>query len=188
MLSVDESIVIDKPRMEVYEFMLDPDNVPVYSSNVVEYDLVSGEKDKIGRTCHGVVKVAGRRLEFTDELVENEPGRGGKLVSEDATIPYSLSHPPTRTRAAGTRLIWHQEMESLKGFFKYADGIVLKLYSRDVRSNLEKAKPSSSPDLSQSPCLLRHTGRTTKGPGRCSAATPTQQQRSPPPTRWWSGS
>ena len=35
---------------------------------------------------------------------------------------------------------WHQEMESFKGVFKFADGIVLKLYSRDVRSNLEKAK------------------------------------------------
>ena len=35
---------------------------------------------------------------------------------------------------------WHQEMESLKGVFKFADAIVLKLYSRDVRSNLEKVK------------------------------------------------
>ena len=139
MLTVDESIVVDKPRTEVYEFMMDPDNVPVYSSNVVEYELLSGDKDKVGRTCHGVVKVAGRRLEFTDELVENEPGRGGKLVSQDATIPYSLS-VSYEDEGEGTRISWHQEMESLKGVFKFADGIVLKLYGRDVRSNLEKAK------------------------------------------------
>jgi len=139
MLTVDESIVVNKPRTEVYEFMMDPDNVPVYSSNVVEYELVSGDKDKVGRTCHGVVKVAGRRLEFTDEQVENEPGRGGKLVSQDATIPYSLS-VSYEDEGEGTRISWHQEMESLKGVFKFADGIVLKLYSRDVRSNLEKAK------------------------------------------------
>ena len=32
-------------------------------------------------------------------------------------------------------------MESLKGFFKFADPIVLKLYARELlRSNLEKAK------------------------------------------------
>jgi len=139
MLTVDESIVVNKPRTEVYEFMMDPDNVPVYSSNVVEYELLSGDKDKVGRTCHGVVKVAGRRLEFTDELVENEPGRGGKLVSQDATIPYSLS-VSYEDEGEGTRISWHQEMESLKGVFKFADGIVLKLYGRDVRSNLEKAK------------------------------------------------
>jgi len=139
MLTVDESIVIDKPRAEVFEFMIDPDNVPVYSSNVVEYDLVSGEKDKVGRSCHGVVKVAGRRLEFTDEMVELDPGHSGRTVSEDATIPYSLTIS-YEDEGEGTKINWHQEMESLKGVFKFADGIVLKLYSRDVRSNLEKAK------------------------------------------------
>ena len=125
--------------MEVWEFMTDPDNVPVYSSNVVEYELVSGGKQEVGRVCRGVVKVAGRRLELTDEMVEVERGRGGKLVSKDATIPYMLS-VHYEDEDEGTKVTWHQEMESLKGFFKFADPIVLKLYARDVRSNLEKAK------------------------------------------------
>ena len=119
--------------------MTDPDNVPVYSSNIVEYDVVSGGKHEVGRKCHGVVKVAGRRLEMTDELVEQEVGRHAKLVSEDATIPYTLTFD-YEDEGDGTRVHWHQEVESLKGFFKFADPIVLKLYTRDVRSNLEKAK------------------------------------------------
>lgn len=139
MLTIDESIVIHRPRLEVWEFMTDPDNVPVYSSNIVEYEMVSGEKQEVGRVCHGVVKVAGRRLELTDEMVEVEPGRAGKLVSEDATIPYTLSLH-YEDEGDGTKVTWHQEMESLKGFFKFADQIVLKLYARDVRANLEKAK------------------------------------------------
>lgn len=139
MLTVEESIVINRPRMEVWEFMTDPDNVPVYSSNVVEYEMVSGEKHEVGRVCRGVVKVAGRRLELTDEMVEVEPGRGGKLVSKDATIPYTLSVDYV-DEGDGTKVTWRQEVESLKGFFKFADPIVMKLYARDVRSNLEKAK------------------------------------------------
>ena len=139
MLTIDESIVIHRPRLEVWEFMTDPDNVPVYSSNIVEYAMVSGEKQEVGRVCHGVVKVAGRRLELTDEMVEVERGRAGKLVSEDATIPYTLSLH-YEDEGDGTKVTWHQEMESLKGFFKFADQIVLKLYARDVRANLEKAK------------------------------------------------
>ena len=139
MLTVEESIVIGRPRLEVWEFMTDPDNVPVFSCNVVEYEMVSGDKYEVGRVCHGVVKVAGKRLELTDELVEVEPGRGGRLVSNDATIPYTLALDFV-DEGDGTKVVWHQEMESLKGFFKFADPIVLKLYSRDVRSNLEKAK------------------------------------------------
>jgi len=139
MLTVEESIVIDRPRMDVWEFMTDPENVAVYSSNVVEYQMISGDKQAVGRKCRGTVKVAGRRLELTDEMVEVERGRGGKLVSEDATIPYTLSFR-YEDEGEGTKVTWHQEMESLKGFFKFADPIVLKLYARDVRSNLEKAK------------------------------------------------
>ncbi len=139
MLTVDESIVINKPRTEVWEFMTDPDNVPLYSSNIVEYELLSGGKHEVGRKCHGVVKVAGRRLELTDDLVEQETGRHAKLVSEDATIPYTLTLD-YEDAGDGTTIHWHQEMESLKGVFKFADPIVLKLYARDVRSNLEKAK------------------------------------------------
>ena len=139
MLTVDESIVINRPRSEVWDFMIEPENVPVYSSNVIEYELVEGEKDKVGRRCKGAVKVAGRRLELTDEMVELEEGRRAKLVSEDATVPYSLEFT-YEDEGEGTKLIWHQEVESLKGVFKFADPIVLKLYARDVRSNLDKAK------------------------------------------------
>jgi len=139
MLTVEESIVINRPRLEVWEFMTDPDNVPLYSSNVVEYEMVSGEKQEVGRICRWVVKVAGRRLEMTDEMVAVEKGRSGDYVSKDAKIPYTLS-VHCEDEGDGTKVTWHQEMESLKGFFKFADPIVLKLYARDVRSNLEKAK------------------------------------------------
>lgn len=101
--------------------------------------MVSGEKLEAGRICRGVAKVAGRRLELTDEMVEVDKGSSGKLVSTDATIPYQLTLQYD-DEGDGTKITWHQEMESLKGVFKFADPIVLKLYARDVRSNLEKAK------------------------------------------------
>ena len=41
---------------------------------------------------------------------------------------------------SGTKVTWLQESESLGGVFKFADGLVMKMYSQDVRSNLEKAK------------------------------------------------
>jgi uncharacterized membrane protein len=137
--TVEEFIVIDKPRHEVWEFFTDPDNVPVYCSNIVEYTLLEGDKQKVGRKCQGAAKVAGRRVEFKDEIVEMEEGHRGKLVSEDATIPYSLELRYA-DEGGGTKVTWHQEMESLKGFFKFADPIVLRIYGRDVRSNLENAK------------------------------------------------
>lgn len=139
MLTVEESIVINKPRLEVWEFMTDPDNVPIYNSNVVEYEMVSGDTYGVGRICRGVVKLAGRRLELTDEVVDVERGRSITYQSKDATVPYMLSEH-YEDEGDGTKVIWHQESESLKGVFAFADSIVLKLYSRDVRTSLENAK------------------------------------------------
>lgn len=139
MLTVEESIVIDKPRAEVSEFFSDPDNVPVYSSNLVDYEVISGGPREVGRKAQFAVKVVGVRLDYTDELVEYVEGERAKLESRDGKIPYSITMTFS-DEGAGTKVTWLQESDSLGGVFKFADSIVLKMYSRDVRANLEKAK------------------------------------------------
>jgi len=67
---IEESIVISRPAMEVFEFLTEPENVLLYSSNVVEYEQVSGGPRDVGGVARGTVRVAGRRLNFTTELVE----------------------------------------------------------------------------------------------------------------------
>lgn len=139
MLTTEESVVIDKPRQEVFAFFADPDQVTVYSSNISDYEVTSGGNTEIGRTARVVVRVAGVRLEFNDELIAFEEGRRLVTESKDAKIPYVITLT-FEEAGAGTRVTWTQETESLGGVFKFADGIVMKMYGRDVRSNLENAK------------------------------------------------
>jgi uncharacterized membrane protein len=139
MLTVEESVVIDRPRTEVFDFFANPDNIAVYSSNLVDYDVVSGGPHDVGRQAKFAVKVVGVRLEYTDELVEYVENERLKTASKDGRIPYSI----TLTFAdagSGTNVSWLQEVESLGGVFKFGDSLVIKMYTKDVRSNLEKAK------------------------------------------------
>ena len=50
---IEESIVISRPAVEVFEFLTEPENVLLYSSNVVEYEQVSGAPRDVGgvRRC-----------------------------------------------------------------------------------------------------------------------------------------
>jgi carbon monoxide dehydrogenase subunit G len=139
MLTVEESVDINKPRPEVFEFFSNPDNVAVYSSNLVDYEVVSGGAREVGRKAKFAVKVVGVRLDYTDELVELVENERAKLESRDGRIPYSITLT-FADEGSGTKVTWLQESESLGGVFKLADGLVIKMYSRDVRSNLEKAK------------------------------------------------
>jgi len=137
---IEESIVISRPAMEVFEFLTEPENVLLYSSNVVEYEQVSGGPRDVGGVARGTVRVAGRRLTFTTELVEVEPGRMAKSQSSDASIPFRLELRFDEV-AEGTRVTWHQETDELGGFFgKLGDAVVVKVYARDVKSNLANAK------------------------------------------------
>jgi uncharacterized protein YndB with AHSA1/START domain len=139
MLTTDESVTINKPRSEVFTWFTDPANVTVYSSNIVDYDITSGQSNEIGRTGRAVAKVAGIKLESEDTLVEYVEGERYKLVADKARVPYTLTITFS-DEDGGTKVRWLQESESFKGVFKLADKLVLKLYSRDVRNNLEKAK------------------------------------------------
>jgi carbon monoxide dehydrogenase subunit G len=139
MLTIEESVTIDRPRHDVFEFFADPDNVAVYSSNIVHYEIVSGEPDQVGRKAKFAVKVVGVRLDYTDEMVERVQDERAKLVSRDGRIPYAITLTFS-DEGSGTQVSWMQEVESLGNVFKFADGLVMKMYGRDVRSNLEKAK------------------------------------------------
>jgi len=133
---IEESIVIARPAMEVFEFLTEPEKIPLYSSNMVEFEQVSGGPRDVGGVARGTVRVAGRRLTFTTEVVEVEPGRLAKSRSADASIPFRLELRFDEV-AEGTRVTWHQETDELGGFFgKLGDAVVVKLYARDVKSNL----------------------------------------------------
>ena len=38
---VDDSININRPRSEVFAFATDPENIPLYSSNLIEFEQVT---------------------------------------------------------------------------------------------------------------------------------------------------
>jgi uncharacterized membrane protein len=137
---VEETILIKRPRDEVFDFATNPENVPLYSSNLIEFQKTSdGPVDK-GTTYRGEVKVAGRTITWTSEVAEYEQGR--RFVNRSVTSPIAWEVTVTYEDDAGDTLVhWRQEADSYGGFFgKLADALVTRMYAKDVRSNLEKLK------------------------------------------------
>lgn len=137
---IDESIIIDRGRSEVFAFATDPDNVPLYNSNMISFEqLTEGPVGK-GTRNHGMVRVVGRTIEWTTEVTEFEQGR--RLMSRSVESPISFGLDIRYEDAnGGTKVTWHQESETYGGFFgKLADPLVTRMYVKDVRSNLEKLK------------------------------------------------
>ena len=137
---VEETILIKRPRDEVFAFATDPANVPLYSSNLVEFEQTSEGPVGKGTTNRGVVKVAGKSLHWTAEISEFDPGK--RYVSRSIESPMGWEMRVTYEDDGGDTLVhWRQETDSFGGFFgKLADPLVTRMYAKDVKSNLEKLK------------------------------------------------
>jgi hypothetical protein len=137
---VDESIIVNRPRSEVFAFGVDPEKVLLYSSNLIEYEQVTDGPVGLGARNRGSVRVAGRRIDFLDEVVEFKDGEAVAYRSIESPLSFEL-RVTYEDSDGGTMVSWRQETQGFKGFFgKLTDPLVTRMYAKDVRSNLEKFK------------------------------------------------
>lgn len=138
-MKTEESIVIARPLAEVFDYLSSPENAAEWNSNLVEYNTESGKPDEVGSVFSYAAKVAGRRLEATEELVEYQANQHLGFRSKESKIGYDRALD-FAADGAGTQVTYLMEAETGTGIFKFADPIVQRLFSHDVRGNLEKAK------------------------------------------------
>ncbi len=137
-MRVEESIEIDRPVVEVYAYVTDPENLPEWSSLAIEVKDTPealGEGDRFTT----VGKILGRRFETPFVRIGIEPNRrytdraaGGPVPDQAWT--YTFEEEP-----AGTRLTRTVEGEP-GGFFKLADPLIERALKRQVRADLETLK------------------------------------------------
>ncbi len=140
MPAVEESIIIERSPETVFRFTTDPSNVPRYSRNIVEYEKPEDGPLQVGSTVRGAVRVAGRRIDFVYEVLEFDPPERLVAKTIESPIPFRMTQ---RYEATGnsTRLDWLTESDGFGGFFgKLTESMVVGMYARDLRSDLENLK------------------------------------------------
>ena len=137
---VEESVVINRPRDQVFAFATDPANALLWNSNLIEFERLTPGPLQKGTQDRGAVRVAGQRLDWTAEVIEFEEGRRVASRSTEAPMPFEIE-ATYEDVGDGTKVTWHQESDTFGGFFgKLADPLVTRMYAKDLRSNLENLK------------------------------------------------
>lgn len=135
---IEESINISRPLSEVFEFATNPANQTVFATNLLSYELL-GPLTK-GAVAQGVTRVAGKKVEWTAEITEFEQDRRMDIRSLKSPMSWTITWLFTPS-GDGTEVRFVQDVPEIGGFFgRLADPIVTKMYSRDVRGNLEHLK------------------------------------------------
>lgn len=134
----EATIHIERNQDEVWDFIADPNNLPVWNTAVVTAET-DGPWEK-GARVNGQVKFLGKRIDYVNEVTELDAPKRSEYRSVEAPFPF---HGGTilEQEGNGTKVTTFLESGSIGGFFgKLGDPVVAKMYSRQMRSDLENLK------------------------------------------------
>jgi carbon monoxide dehydrogenase subunit G len=135
---IEESVFINRPPEEVFEFLIRTENIPVWDSSVIQAEQVGDGPFGLGTRSRGTSKVLGRQFDWVTENVHFDPPKQTVIRSIEGKFDFTISNV-LEPEARGTRLTYRVEVDSgMGGFFgKLADPLVQKAHARTVRANLE---------------------------------------------------
>lgn len=141
MPKTEESVVIDRPIKEVWDFLDDPNNQTMWQSNVEKFEQVDDGPRQVGTKFRGVTRVAGQSVEWTAQTTEYDPPRANAFQSIEAPMSFRGATTLEPVGDDATRVTYRLEADNFGGFFgKLADPIVNRMYSRDVKASLDNLK------------------------------------------------
>jgi len=87
-VDVETTIEIARPRAEVAAFAADPDNVHAWYKNIKRVEWLTDRPLRVGTRLAFAAEFLGRRMAYTYEVVEHEPGE--RLVMRTADGPFPM--------------------------------------------------------------------------------------------------
>jgi carbon monoxide dehydrogenase subunit G len=138
MQTFEISIFINCPPQEVWDLISNPANNNQWSSNTEYAEWTSEGPHGVGSTQHDVGKVLGRKMEGTSEIIAWDPPNEFGQKSTSGPLPWE-SMWKLEPKENGTQLTVSAGAE-VGGFFKMAEGLVVKQLVKMFDTNIEALK------------------------------------------------
>jgi uncharacterized protein YndB with AHSA1/START domain len=138
-VDVQTETVIDRPVEVVAGYAADPGHAPDWYANI---DSVSWESEPplaVGSRVAFVARFLGRRLAYTYEVVEHEPGRRLVMRTSQGPFPMETTYTWAPTDDGGTRMTLRNRGEPA-GFASVTAPVMAAAIRRANRKDLARLK------------------------------------------------
>ena len=134
---VEETIVIARPAVEVFAYLVSAQLLPTWDSSMIECEQLGPDPVGVGTRYRGATKVMGRRFDWITEVTDFETDVVTASRSVEGTLTFAVSSRLTVV-SGGTSLTYRIEAASGLGgsFGRFMDPIVQKAQAAVVRANL----------------------------------------------------
>lgn len=138
MISVEQSVFINRLPEDVFAFATDVPNIPSWQLDAVSAEPTSDPPPGVGSTMRLMQKFMGREIANDIEITVWEPPY--RMCFQTTSGPIGFAGCSTCEESdGGTQFTWTMEGE-VGGFFKVAEGIVARQLEKSVGENLNQLK------------------------------------------------
>jgi len=137
-MRVEESVEINRPPEEVFSYVANPENMPQWSTLVLEIREETEGQPRQGYRFTAAAKFLGRRFEMPFEVTAHEKSQRYSHRSTGGPFPTEWTLTLEET-AGGTRLTENAQGEP-GGFFRLVGPLLERAGRRQMRTDLNTLK------------------------------------------------
>ena len=138
-VDVETTIEIARPRAEVAAFAADPDNVHAWYRNITRVEWLTEPPLRVGTRLAFTAEFLGRRMAYTYEVVEHEPGERLVMRTADGPFPMETTYV-WADGAGGATVMALRNRGRPAGFSAVAAPVMAAAVRRRNRGDLERLK------------------------------------------------
>jgi carbon monoxide dehydrogenase subunit G len=136
-----EEIHIRRPVEDVWAYLVDVANTPVWNPMFEHQEVVGGGPMVLGSRFRNVARILGRRIESEAEVTRWEPPHASSIRTVGGPIAATGSYLLLQ-EDGGTRFVW--EMDAATGlggvFGRMADSVVMRRSASTLREGLDNLR------------------------------------------------
>jgi uncharacterized membrane protein len=137
-VDVVNTVVINRPVVDVSRYAADPDNAPLWYENIKSVEWKTPRPAQVGSRIDFVAHFLGRRLAYTYEIVEFVPGR--RLTMRTSGQPFPMETTYTWENESGATRMTLRNRGTPSGFSAWLAPLMSLFVRRANRKDLASLK------------------------------------------------
>ncbi|HXZ06145.1 MAG TPA: SRPBCC family protein [Ktedonobacteraceae bacterium] len=135
-LKVEHSVFINLPAREIFAFMSNLENLVDWSGVVISARKISSEEMLIGTIVRCTIRILGKWLEITFEIIECVPNHFLTFKSIAGIAPSFTSYRFDPVESGGTNVSVEEIIHFTGGFLGFAETVITSIIYRQLSHDL----------------------------------------------------